>query len=228
MNFGLDMPPARVRNPKKKSLVHMLWFWMCLGPAILDLGAESWRFSANEVKRIDRENESRTVLSGDAYAESDTMRISAHQLELSGKDYEYISGSDKIAFIDTERRVSVNSERLEYNRITEVIGFRERVVLVDEENDVVIHCESLDFRQEENLMIMQILVRLIKGDTVCRGEFATLWVEEDVLEVSGHPAIWREGDVYRADRILINLETDEIELIGAVEGTLIVTEDEEE
>jgi len=220
------MPPVRVRNLKKKSLVRVLWFWMCLSPAMLGLGAESWRFSADEVKRIDRENESRTVLSGNAYAESDTMRIGARELELSGKDYEYISGSDKISFTDTERQVRVNSERLEYNRITKIIGFRERVVLVDEENGVIVHCESLDFRQEEDLMIMQILVRLIKGDTVCRGEFATLWFEEDILEVSGHPAVWREDDVYRADRILINLETDEIELIGAVEGTLIVTEDE--
>jgi len=228
MKFGLDIPPARVRNPKKKSLVHMFWFWMCVSPAISGLGAESWRFSANEVKRIDRENESRTILRGNAYAESDTMQISARQLVLSGKDYEYISGSDKIFFIDTERKVRVNSEHLEYNRVTEVIGFREKVVLVDEENDVVIHCESLDFRQEENLMIMQILIRLIKGDTVCRGEFATLWIEEDFLEVSGHPTIWRGDDVYRADRILINLETDEIELIGAVEGNLIVTEDEKQ
>lgn len=218
----------RVRGLKARSLVHIFWIWIQLSPTMLGLGAESWRFSADEVKKTDREDESSTVLSGNAYAESDTMRISARRLELSGKDHEYISGSEKIAFIDTEREVKVNSEHLEYNRVTEIIGFRKRVTLVDEKNGVVIHCESLDFRQEEDLIIMQILVRLIKDDTVCRGEFATFWVEEDILEVSGHPVIWRGDDVYRADRIRINLETDEIELEGAVEGTLIVTEDEEE
>jgi len=218
----------RVQSLKKKFPVPIFWIWIYLSPAMLGLGAESWQFSANEVKRIDREDESLTALSGNAYAESDTMRISARNLELSGKDNEYISGSDKVAFIDTERKVRVNSERLEYNRITEVIGFRERVTLIDEENSVIIHCESLDFRREEDLVVMQILVRLVKDDTVCRGEFATLWVEEDILEVSGHPVIWRDDDVYRADRIRINFETDEIELVGAVEGTLIITEDEKE
>jgi len=211
-----------------KTLVHMFWIWMYLDLTVLGLGAESWRFSANEVKKIDREDESRTLLSGNAYAESDTMRIGAQQLELSGKNHEYINGSGKIAFIDTERKVKVNSERLAYNRVTEVIGFRERVILVDEENDVVVHCESLDFRQKEGLIIMQILVRLIKDDTVCRGEFATLWIDEDILEILGHPTVWRDNDVYRADRIRMNLESDEIELEGAVEGTLTTTEDEEE
>lgn len=218
----------RVRSLKTKSLVHIFWISIHLSLTVLGLGAESWRFSADEVKKTDREDESSTVLSGNAYAESDTMRISGRQLELSGKNHEYISGSDKIAFTDNERKVKVNSERLEYNRVTEVIGFRKRVTLIDEENSVIIHCESLDFRREEDLIIMQILVRLIKDDTVCRGEFATLWVEENILEVSGHPVIWRDDDVYRADRIRINLDSDEIELEGEVEGTLIVTEDEKE
>jgi len=194
----------------------------------LEIGAESWRFSADEVKRIDKEDESRTVLSGNAYAESDTMRISARQLELSGKNNENIEGSGKIAVLDTERKVSVNSERLEYNRETEVISFRERITLIDEEDDVIAHCESLDFRQKENLIIMQIMVRLIKDDMVCRGEFATLWIEEDMLEISGNPTVWREEDVYRADRIRINLDSEEIELEGAVEGTLVTTEDEKQ
>ena len=217
----------RVRSLKTKSLVHIFWIWIYLIPTA-ELEAESWQFAANEVRKFDKGDESRTVLSGNAYAESDTMRISAHQLELSGKDHEYISGTDKIALIHTEKKVKVNSERLEYNRITEVISFRERVILIDEENNVVVHCESLDFQQEEDLIIMQIMVRLIKDDTVCRGEFGTLWIEEDILEVSGNPVVWRGNDVYRADRIRINLDTDEIELEGAVEGTLITTEDEKE
>lgn len=222
------MLPMKIQSLKTKFPVHIFWIWIFLGPAILGLEAESWRFSANELRKVDKEDESRTVLSGNAHAESDTMSINARQLELSGKDHEYISGSDKIAFINNEKKIEVNSEHLEYNRVTGVVGFRERVILIDEKNSVIVHCESLDFQQKEDLIIMQILVRLIKDDTICRGEFATLWINENMLEISGHPAIWRGDDFYRADRIRINLDTDEIELEGAVEGTLITTEDGKE
>jgi lipopolysaccharide export system protein LptA len=61
----------------------------------------------------------------------------------------------------------------------------------------------------------------------CRSEFARYKRKEDLLELSGMPYVFWKGDEYRASRISINLETDEIKMEGEVEGT-ITTDDEED
>lgn len=185
------------------------------------IGAETWRFSASQVSSNQGSgSRSNTILDGNARVESDTMVITAAHLELGGKDYTRISGSGGITLTDTERGVTINSGRFDYDREAKVIRFREQVSLLDQEKGIVIRCESMDLQEEDDLVVMQISVRLIRDETVCRGEFATFFMEENILEISGRPVVWREADEYRADRIRVNLDTDEIVMEGAVAGSL--------
>ncbi len=190
-------------------------------------GAETWRFSADQVFSTQSGDNPRTTLDGNARVESDNMVISASHLVLGGKDYKNISGENDVSLMDTERGITVSSGRFDYDREAKIIRFREQVSLIDEEKGIVIRCESLNLQEENDLVIMQVSVRLIKEDTVCRGEFATYWMNDNILEISGRPVVWRKDDEYRADRIHVNLDTDEITMEGAVAGALTTEKNEE-
>lgn len=212
-----------MRADLRFSVVFLLILFLSTG-----IGAETWRFSASEVSSNQGGgSKSNTILDGNARVESDNMVITAAHLELGGEDYTRISGSGGVSLTDSERGVTIESERFDYDREAKIIRFREQVSLVDQEKGIVIRCESMDLQEEDDLLIMQVSVRLIQDQTVCRGEFATFLLEENILEISGRPVVWREADEYRADRIRVNLDTDEIVMEGAVAGALTTASEEE-
>jgi len=200
-----------------RRVIFMFGIFLVLGKGA---GAETWRFSADEVFSSQSGDNPKTILDGNARVESEKMVIKAEHLVLSGKDYGSISGENGVTLTDSERSITVSSGRFDYDRDVKIIRFREQVSMVDEEKGIVIRCESLDLQEDNDLVIMQVSVRLIKEETVCRGEFATYWMEDNLLEISGRPVVWRKDDEYRADRIRVNLDTDEITMEGAVAGAL--------
>ncbi|MDF1569063.1 MAG: organic solvent tolerance protein OstA [Spirochaetaceae bacterium] len=208
------------------SLVFLLSFLLFFSWPV-KLRAETWRFAADQVSSTQGDQRNRTILDGNARVESDSMEIEALHIELGGEDFSLISGTGGILLNDKDKGLTVEARRFEYDRKAKIIRFREQVTLVDESEGIVIRCESLDLFEEEDLAVMQVSVRLIKEKTVCRGEFATFRRDVNILEISGRPVVWREDDEYRAQRITVNLDTDEIVMEGAVEGAL-TTQDTED
>ena len=191
------------------------------------LGAETWIFSADQVKSSQRKDDPKTILTGSARVESDKYLIRASYLELSGKDYTHIYGSGGVTLMDKERNITISSESFDYDRENSIIKFSELVTLKDKEKDVVIRCESMDYYDSKSIVDLRITVRLIKGRTICRGEFAVYSMEENYLNISGNPIVWKDGDEYRARRIEVNLDTEEISLEGSVSGELLTGEKKE-
>ena len=216
-------PALSAAAPSRRFLLLILLFSApFMGLSIL---AETWSFTAESVTSVQRDDESRTVLEGRARVESDTMEIQAESLELLGPDYDIIRGSGQVVLVETEKGITIESARFDYDRKKELIRFRGRVSLVDEEEGILIWTEALDFFEKEDYVVMTAAVRLIREKTIARGEFAAFRRDEKILELSGRPVVWREGDEYRANRITVNLENDEIVLEGEVEG-MVITEGE--
>ena len=71
-------------------------------------------------------------------------------------------------------------------------------------------------------------VRVLRDDLTARAQFLRYRRNDDVLELSGFPVVFWDGDEYRARRIVMNLETEEIELIGQVQGSVQLAEDDAE
>ena len=189
-------------------------------PAAGNFASEVWNFTADEVISVQDQTARRTILDGRARVVSETREIEADHLELSGENNSLITGNGNVKLIDLERNIEISSRRFVYDRKEKVVRFREQVSLVDEAEGIVIRCESLDFLEDDELVIMQVSVRLIKDRTVCRGEFATFRRTENILDISGAPVVWRNDDEYRADRIQVNLDSDEIVMEGEVAGSL--------
>jgi len=201
---------------------------LLLSVFISGAAGETWRFSADQVSSFQRGDNPKTILDGNARVESENMIISASHLVLGGRDYNSISGENGVSLTDNDRGITVRSGRFDYDREAGLIRFREQVFLVDDEKGIVIRCESLNLQEDNDLVVMQVTVRLIKDETVCRGEFATYWMEENILEITGHPVVWRKDDEYRADRIRVNLDNDEIVMEGTVAGALTTKAKEDE
>ena len=187
---------------------------------------ETWTFSADSVSSVQDDDYSRTVLEGDAEVQTGNMLIKANRLELSGDDYNRIDGSGSTSIFDSDRNISVESDRFSYNRDDKVIEFRGRITMVDYDEDTVIRCEILKLIEDDDLVEMQVFVRLIQDDTISRGEFATFDMDKEILNISGNPVVWRKDDEYRAEEIQVNLDTEEIILSGRVSGSLKTKDNE--
>ncbi len=211
-------------NLKNRSL--FLSFSLCLlFSAALPCAAETWNFSAAEVSAGQNQGRTPTVLRGNAEVESQKLLIRSDRLELSGKDYTRITGEGNVFLRDKEKDIAIGCGRFEYDRETGIIHFRRQVEFTDESQNLVIRCEAMDLLEKEDIVIMQMAVRLIQDDIVCRGEFATFNRARNTLAISGRPVVWRGEDEYRANRITVNLDTDDISLEGTVSGALTTQEE---
>jgi lipopolysaccharide export system protein LptA len=90
--------------------------------------------------------------------------------------------------------------------------------MLDEQNEVVVKGGYLENWEDSDETVVQIGVRILKEDLVCRAEYARYQRNEDKLELSGMPVVNWKGDEYRALKIYIDLNTDTIRLEGDIRG----------
>ena len=87
---------------------------------------------------------------------------------------------------------------------------------------MVIKGDYIENDDQRKIAIVQINVRILKENLSCRAEFARYDRAAKTLELTGSPMVRREGDEYRASTILVDLDTEDIVLDGAVSGNVAV------
>jgi lipopolysaccharide export system protein LptA len=94
--------------------------------------------------------------------------------------------------------------------------------LEDKENKIVAKGTFIEYNNndEDEKTVFQISVRLFKDDMVCRSENAVYRRNEKILDLSGFPVVYKKDDVFRADRIRVDLDTDDVTMEGGVEGSI--------
>jgi lipopolysaccharide export system protein LptA len=55
---------------------------------------------------------------------------------------------------------------------------------------------------------------------VCRSEYDIYQRDKKLLDLSGFPSVFKQEDEFRADRIRIDLNTDDVIMEGSVSGTI--------
>lgn len=163
---------------------------------------------------------SRMVLVGKARLVSDDTKISADRIELFGKDNRYALCSGNVAYVDTKKGVSINTEKLEYDRVAKRSTMQGPTVMEDKENKVVIKGSFIVDDGETEITLIQINVRIIKEGMICRSEYAYYRRKDKLLELSGLPVVVKDGNEYRASRITVDLDKDDVSMDGGVTGSL--------
>ncbi len=180
--------------------------------------ADPISFSADSVESVLAKGKERTLLTGRARVSTGSISISADRIELAGKDYAYLDCSGSVKVADSERGIRLEAPRLYYDRLRKLARAQGPSMLEDEENELVLKAEWIENDGETEVTLAQVAVRILKKDLSCRAEYALFRRADKVLELSGMPTARKDGDEYRAARIVVNTETDEIRLEGEVSG----------
>jgi lipopolysaccharide export system protein LptA len=190
--------------------------------------AETFEFSSNRTSIVFAEGRERTVLSGNARVVSDETIIEAETIEIFGEDFRYATAEGGVRVEDVERGLRLQSRSLFFDREDDIIRAEGSAVMEDLENELVVKGDIIEHRTEEDVSTVQVGVRILGEDLVARGEFARYERETQNLELSGLPVVFWKGDEYRASRIVMNIETEDITLQGEVRGSVTTEEDREE
>jgi lipopolysaccharide export system protein LptA len=195
------------------------------------LGAETFSFRGDRMETVLAEGKERTVLTGSAEVHTEDNLIRAERVELYGEDFRYVSCEGDVRIVNQQKGIEVTCRELFYNRREKIVRVRGNVVMLDKQNEVVVKGGFLENWEESDETVVQIGVRILKEDLVCRAEYARYQRAEDKLELSGMPVVNWKGDEYRALKIYIDLNTDTIRLEGDIRGKVrseLGTEEEAE
>jgi lipopolysaccharide export system protein LptA len=92
--------------------------------------------------------------------------------------------------------------------------------LEDRRNEIVARGRYIEYDENNEIAILQIGVRLFKDDLVCRSEYAVYDRDNKLLNLTGFPVVFKKDDEFRADRIRVDLDTDDVTMEGSVSGTI--------
>lgn len=196
--------------------------------AVGGVRADTFEFSGDRTSIVLAEGRERTVLSGDARVTSNEIILRAAEIELSGEDFRYAETRGDVEVNDQGRDLTITAGLLFFDRDTENSRAEGDVIVEDRANDLIVKGGYLETREGGDLILMQSGVRVLQDDLTARAQFLRYRREEEILELSGFPVVYWKGDEYRATRIVLNLDTEEIELVGQVEGEIVIDEDEPE
>lgn len=207
---------------KKRLVSYVVCFALLLASFVY---AETIRFSADSLTAKTSEHNEYTSLSGNAEVTTNDLEIQADFIEMSGKDFRFIKASGKVSGKHLTSNFSFTCDSLEYDRKTKIALLENAVEMQDTENDVLAKAERIEYNQESDTAIMQIAVRLTSKDSICTSALAIYEKAKQRVVLTGSPKIERNKDIFQAQEIILNIETQEIKLDGKIRGS-IVNEDE--
>lgn len=192
------------------------------------LFAEKISFSAGNMSGQAGDSSATTTLTGGAFIQTSSMEITADEIELSGDDYRFINARGNISGKNLETKMEFTCDSMSFDRQTKVAMLQGNVHLVDIENDVKADAQIIEYSQNTNIAVLQININLTQKKNVCTGSYAVYQKNEQMLEISGNAQVKQDEDVFRAQQITLNLETQKITLSGNVKGSVTEAAKKEE
>lgn len=183
-------------------------------------------FSADKLQGSGGKGQNSTSLTGNAKVSVDSLNIYGERIELYGKDYRYIKASGSVTGEDAEKGFTFSAASLSYDRETEVAEFMGQAKVEDTKNKVETAAERIEYNQKNEIILLQMAVKLKSKDIACDSLFAVYNRNTSMLELTGKPTVKKGKDEFKAARISVNLDTEDIKLEGKVSGS--VTEEKEE
>jgi len=162
-----------------------------------------------------------TILIGNAEVKSDNLLLRADRIELHGDNNQFVVCIGNVWGHEEDKDILFFTDRLRYDRINKIARLEGNASLEDRENEVVARGRYIEYDDQNELAVLQIAVRLFKDDMVCRSEYAIYRRQEKLLDLSGFPIVYKKDDEFRADKIRVDLDTDDVMMEGSIEGTII-------
>jgi lipopolysaccharide export system protein LptA len=185
------------------------------------INAETFSFKADKMsgsKALGRET---TILIGNAEVRSDNLLLRADRIEIQGKDNEFIVCTGHVWGHEEAKNILFLTDKLRYDRKLKIARLEGNSSLEDRQNEIVARGRFLEYDDKNELAVFQISVRLFKDEMVCRSEYAIYHRQDKLLDLSGFPVVFKKDDEFRADKIRVDLDTDDVIMEGTVSGTIM-------
>jgi lipopolysaccharide export system protein LptA len=182
--------------------------------------ADTFSFRADKMSGTKALGKETTILAGNAEVRSDNLLLRADRIEIQGDNNQFIDCSGRVWGMEEEKEIIFQTDRLRYDRNLKIARLEGNSTLEDKKNQIVAKGRFIEYDDEKEITVFQISVRLFKDDMVCRAEYAIYRRNEKLLDLSGFPVVFKKDDEFRADRIRVDLDTDDVTMEGAVSGTI--------
>ncbi|MCL2721113.1 MAG: hypothetical protein FWD47_07215 [Treponema sp.] len=189
--------------------------------AIQSLWADTFTFRADRMSGSRALGRETTILIGNAEVRSNNLLLRADRIEIQGDDNRFIECIGNVWGHEEEKNILFFTDRLRYDRRLKIARLEGNSTLEDRENEIVARGRFIEYDEEKEIAVFQISVRLFKDDMVCRSEYAVYNRNEKILDLTGFPVVYKKEDEFRADKIRVDLETDDVTMEGSVSGTII-------
>jgi lipopolysaccharide export system protein LptA len=160
------------------------------------------------------------ILTGNAEVRSDNLLLRADRIEIQGEDNQFIDCIGNVQGFDDEKEIYFQTDRLRYDRVLKIARLEGNSTLEDRKNEIVVMGRFIEYDDQTEITIFQVAVRLFRDNLVCRSEYAVYRRNEKILTLSGFPVVYKNEDEFRADRIRVDLDTDDVIMEGAVSGSI--------
>ena len=199
-------------------LLLAIFFISCCGLSLA--AADTLTFSAGRVTGSNATGREVTILTGNAEVRSDNLLLRAERIEIHGEDKQFIDCYGGVWGHEEEKDILFYADRLRYDRNLKIARLEGNSTLEDRQNEIVARGRIIEYDDENEITVFQISVRLFKNDMVCRSEHAVYHRREKLLNLSVFPVVFKKDDEFRADKISVDLDTDDVTMEGAVSGTI--------
>jgi lipopolysaccharide export system protein LptA len=199
-----------------KSLLTLLLFAVAAFP----LAANTFSFRADSMSGGRATGREITVLTGNAEVLSDNFLLRADRIEIHGNDNRFVVGIGNVEGHELEKDIFFRTDRLSYDRTLRTARLEGNSTLEDRQNQVIARARFIEYDDINETAVLQISVRLFNDDLVSRAEFAVYNRIEQTLLLSGFPVVHKSDDEFRADRIMVDLNTNDIVMEGDVRGAI--------
>jgi len=183
-------------------------------------GKKPITFSAKSVQGVLAKDKQDTILTGSVKVITGSLVITADRAELSGQDYVNVACSGNVNVTDTEKGFSLVSQKLNYQRDTEIGVAQGKVAVNDTKNNTVIDAEWVRFDQQQSIFEAAVSVVVLKEDMSIRAEYA--YYNRDTEEIKLHGgavAVTQEGTL-KGDAISATTDWSNLQVSGEVSGTI--------
>lgn len=186
---------------------------------------DSFSFNGDRTSVNLSEGREYTALSGNAYVESGDITLAAEEIELYGEDFRYVTCVGSVRFVDAKNEIELEAQRLFFDRVSENATATGSIILDDKKNDLIARANSIEIFDESNRILFKIGVHMVQDDLFVRSELVVYNRSTEELRLEGFPSVIWGNDEYRALAMNINLDSEEVELIGRVSGSIVTDDD---
>ena len=186
----------------------------------LNCFSDTFTFRADRMSGTRASGREITVLVGNAEVRSDNLLLWADRIEIYGNDNELVDCFGNVRGFDEEKNIYFETDRLRYDRTLKIARLEGNSTMEDRDNEIVVKGRFIEYDDVSEVTVLQIAVRLFKDNMVCRAEYAVYRRTEKILTLTGFPVVHKNDDEFRADRIRVDLETDDVFMEGNVHGSI--------